>query len=269
MDNPKRWRPSPTIQISIALHLGMAVALLVRPSLWPWWLGALFVNHLILTAAGLWPRSNLLGHNTLRLPAAAIVRNEIAITIDDGPDPDTTPDVLDLLDRHRAHASFFVIGNHAAKYPDLVSEIVRRGHSVENHSQHHSHWFAFYGLYRLRREISEAQATLHRISGDRPQFFRAPAGLRNPLLDFVLHRLSLHYVAWTRRGFDTVATDAQKVLQRLKHNLDAGDILLLHDGNAAKTRSGQAVICEVLPSLLEQAESAGLKPVTLRAAMLP
>src|ERR1700722_5955216 len=105
-----RWKPTWVIQASIALHAGAAIALLARPRLWPWLLGAVVADHLILTAAGLWPRSKLLGPNWTHLPAAAASNGSVAITIDDGPDPRVTPLVLDLLDRHSAKATFFCIG---------------------------------------------------------------------------------------------------------------------------------------------------------------
>jgi peptidoglycan/xylan/chitin deacetylase (PgdA/CDA1 family) len=261
------WRPSPFIRFSLLLHIGVAAAFVVRPGLWPWWLGVLVANHLVLTWAGLWPRSTLLGDNMLRLPAAAVARKEIAITIDDGPDPKITPQVLDLLDRYQANASFFVIGERASRYPDLTNEIVRRGHSVENHSQRHSHMFSLYGPGAFGRDIENAQSSIRKATGDVPHFFRAPAGLRNPFLDPVLNRLGLRYVTWTRRGFDTVKTDAQKVLRHLTRDLAPGDILLLHDGHAATTNEGRPMILEVLPSLLEHAISSGLRPATLRQAM--
>lgn len=269
MVTPNRWRPSPFVRFSLVLHLAMATATAIQPAFWPWWLAVLVADHLALTCASLWPRSTLLGDNMLRLPAAAIARKEIAITIDDGPDPKITPRVLDLLDRYRASASFFVIGERAATYPDLANEIVKRGHSVENHSQRHSRWFSFYGPGAFRRDIENAQSSIQKATGDAPFFFRAPAGLRNPLLYPALNRLGLRYVTWTRRGFDTVAADTQKIMRRLTRNLAPGDILLLHDGHSASTDSGQPVILEVLPSLLETAISSGLKPVSLRQAMRP
>lgn len=267
MVTPNRWRPSPFVLLSLVLHLAMVLAFVVQPVLWPWWLGAVVTDHLALTFASLWPRSTLLGHNMLRLPAAAIARNEIAITIDDGPDPKVTPLVLDVLDRYQANASFFLIGERAARYPDLASEIVRRGHSVENHSQRHSYLFSLYGPGAFRRDIANAQSSIQKATGSAPLFFRAPAGLRNPLLDFILNRLGLCYVTWTRRAFDTVSSDLQKVMRRLSSNLAPGDILLLHDGHAARTDTGQPVVLEVLPSLLGHAIASGLKPVTLRQAM--
>lgn len=269
MAAPNHWRPSPFVRFSLVLHIAMAAAAALEPGLWPWWLAVLVADHLALTFAGLWPRSTLIGDNMLRLPAAAIVRNEIAITIDDGPDPLVTPQVLDLLDRFRASASFFVIGERAARYPELTSEIVKRGHTVENHSQHHSVLFSLYGPGAFRREIEEAQSSIQEATGAEPLFFRAPAGLRNLFLYPALNRLGLRYVTWTRRGFDTTAGDVQKIFQRLTRNLAPGDILLLHDGHAARTGGDQPVILEVLPSLLEHAMSSGLKPVSLRQAMRP
>src|ERR1700680_2870719 len=106
-----RWTPAPLLKASAALHLGAAALALVRPGLWPWALGAVIANHVQLTATGLWPRSTLLGPNLIRLPPAAARRSEVALSIDDGPDPSVTPRVLSLLDEYGAKATFFCIGS--------------------------------------------------------------------------------------------------------------------------------------------------------------
>lgn len=261
-----RWRPSPLVAGSMAVHAVVLAAWVVRPAWWPALLGLLVVDHALLTLCGLLPRARWLGPNLTRLPAASATRGEIALTIDDGPDPVVTPAVLDILDRYQARATFFCIGIQAQRYPGLCREIVRRGHAVENHSQHHRHTFAFMGWAGLRSELRQAQATLTAITGRPPGFFRAPAGIRSPLLDPVLHGLGLRLAGWTRRGFDTRTGDPRLLLRRLGRGLRAGDILLLHDGNAARTNSGAAAILEVLPRLLDQAAMAGLHPVTLREA---
>ncbi len=261
-----RWRPTPLLAASIALHPLALGTMLALPQLWPWALGALAADHMALTGAGLWPRSRLLGANHTRLPADAAARGEIALTIDDGPDPRVTPAVLDLLDAHDARATFFCIGERARAHPDLCREIVRRGHAVENHSQRHRHSFSLSGPRGFGRELQAAQTTLTDITGQVPAFFRAPAGLRNPFLDPVLHRLGLRLVSWTRRGFDTRERDPITVLRRLRRSLRAGDILLLHDGHAARAASGQPVVLEVLPALLRSIAAAGLRPITLRQA---
>ena len=268
MNPPRRWRPTPFLIASALLHVAALATLPMWPQQWAWILAALAGNHAVLTAAGLWPRSRLLGPNLRRLPAAAASRRQVAITIDDGPDPEITPQVLDLLDRHGARASFFCIGARAEAQPELVAEIVRRGHSVENHSQHHRHRFSLLGPNGMRTEIAAAQITLARIAGCPPCFFRAPAGLRNPFLDPVLAGLGLDLASWTRRGFDTRVHDADRVLARLLHDLAAGDILLLHDGHAARApANGRAVILDVLPRLLAALDTAGLRAVSLPEGM--
>lgn len=261
-----RWRPSPLIIGSFALHGAALAAVAYHPPWWPQLLLLLALNHLLLTICGLVPRSRWLGPNITRLPHTAQARGEIAITIDDGPDPAVTPAVLDLLGRHGVRASFFCIGERAQRHPELCREIVRRGHTVENHSQRHGRNFSFMGPAAFRRELRQAQDTLAAITGQRPLFVRAPAGLRNPLLDPVLPGLGLRLASWTRRGFDTRTRDPDLLLRRLTRGLRAGDILLLHDGNSARTAAGEPVILAVLPRLLDQLDRAGLKPVTLREA---
>ncbi|QVN11629.1 polysaccharide deacetylase family protein [Burkholderia sp. LAS2] len=263
----RRWKPTPLIAGAAALHAGAAAAAIAQPATWPWAVGGVVASHLALTAAGLWPRSTLLGPNWTRLPAGAGRR--IALTIDDGPDPDVTPRVLDLLDRYDARATFFCIGDLARRHPHWIEAIVARGHAVENHSQRHRHTFSLSGPAALRREIAAAQQTLTDLAGTRPLFFRAPAGLRNPFLEPVLCEFGLQLASWTRRGFDTRAHDASIVTRRLLHGLDARDILLVHDGHAARDARGEPVVLDVLPAVLRAAADAQLHWTTLRAALAP
>jgi peptidoglycan/xylan/chitin deacetylase (PgdA/CDA1 family) len=263
----RHWSPAPLLYASAAVHLGAAAAALARPRLWPWALGALVTNHVVLAAAGLWPRSQLLGPNWIRLPVQNGAATGVAITIDDGPDPDVTPQVLAQLAAHHALATFFCVGARVERHADLAREIVSRGHAIENHSQRHRHNFSLLGPGGMNAEISRAQDSILRVTGSSPRFFRAPAGLRNPFLDPVLARLQLHLASWTRRGFDTVNADADAVYRRLANPLQDGDILLLHDGNAARGRGGKPVILEVLPRLLDALASKQLRPVTLRSAL--
>ena len=259
-----RWQPTLLIRTSIVLHLLALIVVIAEPGLWRWALLAVIANHALLTLAGLWPRSHWLGPNWTQLPAAAAARNEIALTIDDGPDPVVTPQVLNMLDRYKAQATFFCVGEKAARYPDLCREIVRRGHAVENHTQHHRPHFALMGRSGFMRELQAAQDSLTTITGQRPLFFRAPAGLRNPFLEPVLARLGLQLASWSARGFDTRIGHATRVKNKLLRGLRAGAILLMHDGNAARTSDGIPVILEVLPTVLTFAAAANLRFVTLR-----
>jgi peptidoglycan/xylan/chitin deacetylase (PgdA/CDA1 family) len=251
------------VRASVGWHVAALGAALFVPGAAPWALGALALNHLVITASVLAPRSSLLGPNVTRLPAAAAARGEIALTIDDGPEPEVTPQVLDLLDAAGQRATFFCIAERAAAHPALAREIVARGHSIQNHTARHRHDFSFLGPRGYAAEIARAQDMLAELTGQRPGCFRAPAGFRNPFLAPVLHRMGLTLVSWTRRGFDTRERDAAKVLARLTHGLAGGDILLLHDGHAARTQDGRPVILEVLPALLARIAHARLHSVTL------
>lgn len=259
-------RSVPLIRASYALHAG-AGALALLPGQWPLALGAVVVNHALITAACLTPRSSLLGPNLTRLSAAAAARNQVALTIDDGPDPEVTPRVLDLLDAAGARASFFCIGKDVTHHAALAREMVARGHAIENHSQHHLKLFAMLGPAQMRREIVAAQESIADAVGRAPSYFRPTAGFRNPFLDRILADVDLRLATWTRRPFDTRCGDAALVLARLTRGLAAGDILLMHDGNSAPTASGRPVILDTLPRLLDTLKAAGLRSVTLAQAM--
>jgi peptidoglycan-N-acetylglucosamine deacetylase len=261
----RHWKPSPVLKASAALHLG-AFAGIVAGIPFSWAASSVVANHALLTAAGLWPRSTLLGSNMLRLSQTACDAKQIAITIDDGPNPNVTPAVLDILDASNAKASFFCIGRLVEAHPNLAKEIIKRGHSIENHSYGHRHYFSVMGMKSLRHEIGTTQEIISQTTGYLPTYFRAPAGLRSPLLDPVLQSLNLKLVSWTRRGFDTVAHDPSKILHKLQNGLAAGDILLLHDGNCALTSSGEPVILSVLPKLLDGLSAMKLQSVSLNCA---
>jgi peptidoglycan/xylan/chitin deacetylase (PgdA/CDA1 family) len=257
------WRPGIALRVSVMLHVFAVAGLIFRPQ-WAWEIViAIILNHVALALFGMWPRSRLMGSNMVRLPQGATQRGEIALTFDDGPDPDITPQVLDILQTHNVHASFFVVGERAAAHPELIREIARRGHSVENHSLRHSAFFGFFGWRALKRDVGATQEIIAGLIGSAPAFFRSPMGIRSPLLDPIVSRLGLRYITWTRRGFDTVAGNPEIVLRRLVRKLSAGDVLLLHD---CKTRRGAHVL-QVLPALLERIAAARLRPVSLPEAM--
>ena len=260
-----RYRLPPLLLGSLALHAAGAATLAAAPRHWRMVAGALVANHVALAAASLWPRSPFVGSNLLRLPSAGNSaspnRGEIALTFDDGPDPEVTPRVLDLLDGAGARASFFVIGRRARAPPELTAEIARRGHRVENHTDTHPHLFACYTAGPLRREVERAQSAVAAATGRQPRLFRAPAGLRNPLLDWVLHRADLRLVSWTRRGFDAVDRNPAAIARRLLAGLTSGDILLLHDGRATARPAGNPVVLEVLPRLLDALARQGFRSV--------
>ncbi len=207
--------PTAFLKASALVHLAALLAL-IDLRLWPWSLAALVLNHLLLALAGLLPRSGWLGPNLTRLPAG---EGRVALTIDDGPDPQVTPAVLDLLALHGVRATFFCIGERVAQYPQLARRIAQEGHEIGNHTEHHRYVFSLFGPAAIRREIALAQASIQAVCQVVPRFFRAPAGLRNPFLQPCLSDLHLQLASWTRRGYDTVNGDPDRVLQRLTRNL--------------------------------------------------
>lgn len=264
----RQWKPSPAVRLVIYFHIIIIIAFIAYPAGWMWFGSALLCSHFLLGVAGMWPRSRLLGMNLSTLPMTCRERGYVALTFDDGPDPSVTPRVLDLLDRYGAKASFFCVGQRVTEYPELVQDIVRRGHSVENHSYCHPKLFACYTLGALSREISRAQGVIERCTGRAPRFFRAPMGLRSPLLDPVLARYNLDYVSWRRRGYDTISTNAAAVLRRITRNLRAGDVIVLHDSSGRHTCADGPIVLLVLQALLDHVTQRGLRPVSLPLAFM-
>jgi peptidoglycan/xylan/chitin deacetylase (PgdA/CDA1 family) len=254
------YHPSWFIILSGLLHTFGVLVFCWNPVLGPHVLAILLLNHLVITALGLWPRSSLLGPNTVRIAGSSSL---IYLTFDDGPNPHVTPKVLDLLDRYDCRCTFFVIGEHVRKHPELLREIVRRGHAVGNHSDAHAYTFAMQGVDGFSRELKVAQKAIFEAIGLWPHYFRAPFGFRSPLLEPALCRTGLHLVSWTRRGFDTRCNSPSKVLDRLTHNLASGDILLLHDGPYGSPPEGETMVLKVLPSLLEILKKRHLRSVPL------
>lgn len=259
---PRSWRPSPLVAGSAALHVAGAAALALAPQAWPAILGCLLADHVVLAANGLWPQSPFLGPALSRLPEDAVRRGEVALTFDDGPDPEVTPRVLDRLDEAGARASFFCIGRRVAAHPEIAREIARRGHRMENHTWSHPNLFICYPPAEQRHEVERAQEIIEDAAGRRPAFFRSPAGFRNPFLDRELWTARLSLAAWSRRGYDTMERDPARVAARLLRDLAPGDILLLHDGSAL-SGGGNRVALEALPRVLDGLSRRGLRSVPL------
>ncbi len=261
MEGVSRW-PA-LLRGTAVVHTLAAAGALHWPDRWPWLMGALVANHSVLVAAGLLPRCGWLGPNLSRLPAESVARREVALTFDDGPDRNSTPEVLKILESRGVRATFFVVGKKVPVSRSLVAEAASSGHRFENHSFRHSPAFFFHPPRALRDELARCQEAVAEATGRVPVWFRAPAGFRGPLLQPALAAERLALASWTRRGFDAFERDPRKVLARLTRALRAGDILLLHDASSATASSGRPVVLEVLPRLLDALEAVGLRAVPL------
>ena len=179
-------------------------------------------------------------------------RREVWLTIDDGPDPVTTPGALDLLDQYRARATFFVIGEKTAAHPQLIAEIVRRGHTLGNHTHTHpqgSYWNA--GTRRTGEEMDWCDAALRAAGASSPRWFRPPVGLKGLALHRQLATRGLELVLWSARGYDTQVRDPDNAVRRIRKTLTPGVIILAHESGPAGSPRLQ-VLARLLASLAEE-----------------
>jgi peptidoglycan-N-acetylglucosamine deacetylase len=226
----------------------------------PWWwaLLAVMAAHALWLYATLVPGCAWWGPVMRRLPTK---KGKVWITIDDGPNPHDTPVLLDLLDAHGAKATFFLIGERAERHPQLVREIVARGHEVGDHTYHHpAGWFWFLGRGGTFREISKGAGILRRLVPDaKLRWFRAPAGMRNHHTHPILKEQGLELVGWSVRGRDGVLKDKEQILARLKKGVGPGAIMLMHEGRT--DYNGERLAPQVLGGLLDHLKTEGYQAV--------
>jgi peptidoglycan/xylan/chitin deacetylase (PgdA/CDA1 family) len=173
----------------------------------------------------------------------------VVLTFDDGPHPGTTSRILDLLARHGACATFFVVGRKAEAYPELVRAILGAGHEIGLHSYAHDRLFALRPERRVREDLERGIAALERITGRRPVLFRPPIGHSNPIIARVADALGLVVVGWTIAGHDGVSwARSPRVVARVKRRLRDGAIVLLHDSAERGDREPASLLA--LPEIL-------------------
>ena len=188
--------------------------------------------------------------------------DEVWLTIDDGPDPDDTPRLLDLLDAASTRATFFVRGDRARAHPRLIAEILRRGHTLGNHTFSHpqaTFWAA--GPRRASREIGGCNDALREITGRAPCLFRAPVGHVNPFVGPAAAAHGLRLVGWSARGFDGVSRRAEPraVVERILHGLRPGGVVLLHEGRRGP--AGERVNVQAMEFLLSALADRGWRGI--------
>jgi peptidoglycan/xylan/chitin deacetylase (PgdA/CDA1 family) len=202
-------------------------------------IGVVALSHALLLYPVLRPNVQWLGPVVTHF---ATTRKEVWLTIDDGPTDDTRA-VLDLFDRHGVKATFFVKGTLAEQYPEVAQEILRRGHSLANHSHTHpagSFWCSLPG--RVAHEIDGCNRAITSIAGKPPRWFRAPVGMKNPAVHPTLDRRGMRLIGWTARGFDAVRSDPREILARILPHLRPGAIIVLHQGRDHSLRVLEHVI---------------------------
>lgn len=190
----------------------------------------------------------------------------LALTFDDGPHPVHTPQVLDLLAQAGLRATFFVIGERAVRHPELLRDIARRGHQVANHSLRHQPWTPAMAAGRLARQWASANRVIAEHTGAFPRWMRAPVGLISPPVAEAARRCGLQLVHWSVTARDGVAwADRDRCWRRLQPGLQAGAIVVLHDGVGGDT----CAAVDLLPQVIAELRARGLISVTLDELLEP
>jgi peptidoglycan-N-acetylglucosamine deacetylase len=225
---PANFTPVRTLLIAFAAVAPFLSIALIGSG---WFLAILplFVSHMLLLYPTLVGNAQWWGPVFTRFETD---QQEVWLTIDDGPAPEHTLRILDVLEQFNARATFFVIGQSAEMHPHLITEILARGHALANHTYTHpSRTFWCASGAAIRQEIDRCAATL-RTTHDRPaQFFRAPAGMKNLFVHPILARRGLALIGWSVRGIDTIKRDPSRVAERIEKRVTPGAILLLHEGH--------------------------------------
>jgi peptidoglycan/xylan/chitin deacetylase (PgdA/CDA1 family) len=220
-----------TLVLLVLQHYGWALSIFFLPA--PWYM----IQIMKASARGLGPA----------ITRFATQRREVWLTIDDGPDPESTPKILAQLKAHGARATFFLIGNKVQRHPKLVAEILRHGHTIGNHTQSHPcSWFWIASAKKTAEEIDTCAKALRDAGAGTTPLFRPPVGLKNHPLHQQLAQRGLDLVLWSARGFDTVTHDPAKVLARIAADLRPGVIILVHENTSVP-----ALQKELLPALLD------------------
>ena len=173
-------------------------------------------------------RNVILSKTLLEFTAAANER-ALYLTFDDGPTPEVTDKLLNLLEDHGAKATFFVIGKKVERSPELTQQIVARGHTIGNHSYSHAR-FANISSEQQDAEISKAQHAIEQHAGVSSSLFRVPRGRWSLPLLWRLKKRDIRCIHWTTDSLDYNDKDAERITQRLLGSgLKSGQILLFHD----------------------------------------
>lgn len=186
----------------------------------------------------------------------------VALTFDDGPDPEVTPAVLDILGHAGARGTFFTIGRHLERNMALGRRVIAERHELGNHSWRHAYWQNFYTTQAHARDLARNTQIIQELTGSSAEpLYRPPVGLKSPGLARVAHARKLNIVAWSVHSRDTIIRDPQRVAARVLHRVQPGDIVLMHDGHELDGRHRRGILAS-LPLILAGLKERGLKAVT-------
>lgn len=168
---------------------------------------------------------------------------KIAISFDDGPDRDYTPELLNYLKSEGIKATFFLIGNKVQEQPDLAKRIYAEGHLIGNHSWSHSAFFDIYSAAKVRKEIAQTNSIINATLGVQPAIFRPPYGVTNPSIKKAVVNSEMTAMGWTIRSYDSnLNTPPETIIRNVTEKIAPGAVILFHDTNPATVKIVSGVI---------------------------
>ncbi len=206
--------------------------------------------------------SPVFGRVISRLPGGA---RTVALTFDDGPNPDATPRILDVLAHEGAPATFFILGRHAERWPGLVKRAGDEGHCLANHGYHHRKLHLRSPSY-VRRDLELGTSAIVRASGREPGLFRAPHGFRSPWVSAIAHSLGQRVVGWSLGVWDSARPGVDAIVERTLAGVRPGSIVLLHDGDGYDPDGDRLQTADALPGIIQGLRRAGYTLLALPAA---
>ena len=209
------------------------------------------------------PTGQLYGRTFSGLPRGS---KKIALTFDDGPNDPHTQKLLEVLAKHDARATFFLIGHYARKHPDIVRVIAQAGHAIGNHTFSHPN-LIFVSALQTRLQLEECDHILSDILGYSPTLFRPPFGGRLPETLKIARRMRLQPVMWNVTGWDWKTFSADFVERRVSQQIRGGDVILLHDGSHLSFGFDRAHTVIATDRLIHSHKASGYEFVTVPEMM--
>ena len=203
--------------------------------------------------------SPVFGRVVRRAPGAGKV---VALTFDDGPNPRATPAILDVLRDENVPATFFLLGKHVERWPQLAARVAAEGHLLGNHGYHHRklHWR---GPAYVRTDIVLGTQAIASATGVRPRLFRAPHGFRSPWVSGIARELGQRTVGWSLGVWDSDKPGAAEIARRADAGTRAGAVVLLHDGDGYDPDGDRMQTAAALPIIIRSLRARGFRFVTL------